>query len=99
MPSTLTQPLIDAEKTLMFSEAAEGGAAVERFLTHNKAALARLGVHLKANPPRSVITVARGSSDHAATYGKYLIETLTGVPTSTAAMSAMSARTPLARTA
>ena len=90
MPSTLTQPLIDAEKTLMFSEAAEGGTAVEHFLTHNKAALARLGAHLKANPPRSVITVARGSSDHAATYGKYLIETLTGVPTSTAAMSVSS---------
>ena len=26
MPSTLTQPLVNAEKTLMFSEAAEGGA-------------------------------------------------------------------------
>ena len=35
-------------------------------------------------------TVARGSSDHAATYGKYLIETYLGVPTSTAAMSVSS---------
>ena len=92
MPSpTLTKPaVVDAESTLMFAEAAEGGAAVERFLTHNKAALTRLSARLKANPPRSVTTVARGSSDHAATFGKYLIETLTGVPTSTAAMSVSS---------
>ena len=90
MPSTLIKPLIDAEKTLMFAEAAEGGAAVQRFLSHNKAALVRLGAHLKAHPPRSVTTVARGSSDHAATYGKYLIETFLGVPTSTAAMSVSS---------
>ncbi|MCR6660381.1 MAG: SIS domain-containing protein [Asticcacaulis sp.] len=91
MPSpTLAHAPLDAEKTLMFSEAAEGGAAVQRFLSHNKAALARLGAHLKANPPRSVTTVARGSSDHAATYGKYLIETYLGVPTSTAAMSVSS---------
>ncbi len=89
-PPLANTPALDAEKTLMFSEAAEGGAAVQRFLSHNKAALVRLGAHLKANPPRSVTTVARGSSDHAATYGKYLIETYLGVPTSTAAMSVSS---------
>ncbi|ESQ74985.1 SIS domain-containing protein [Asticcacaulis sp. AC402] len=90
MPSpTLTAP-VEAGQTLMFSEAAEGGAAVARFLKHNRPALARLGARLKAQPPRSVTTVARGSSDHAATFGKYLIETLTGVPTSTAAMSVSS---------
>ncbi len=82
--------VIQPETTLMFAEAAEGGAAVERFLTHNKAALARLAVRLKANPPRSVTTCARGSSDHAATFGKYLIETLLGVPTSSAALSVSS---------
>lgn len=81
---------IDVTTTLMFAEASEGGAAVARFLSHNRAALARLGARLKADPPRSVVTVARGSSDHAATFGKYLIETLTGVPTSTAAMSVSS---------
>ncbi|EGF93463.1 SIS domain protein [Asticcacaulis biprosthecium C19] len=89
MPSpTLTQAAVDT--TLMHSEAAEGGAAVARFLSHNRAALQRLGARLKAQPPRAVITVARGSSDHAATYGKYLIETFAGVPTSTAAMSVSS---------
>jgi len=91
--TTLMTPLKsppEAEKTLMFAEAAEGGAAVARFLKHNRAALDSLSARLKANPPRSVTTVARGSSDHAATYGKYLIETYLGVPTSTAAMSVSS---------
>ena len=93
MPSpTLTKPTpaVDPQGTLMFSEAAEAGASVARFLSHNRPALIRLGARMKAKPPVSVITVARGSSDHAATFGKYLIETLTGVPTSTAAMSVSS---------
>ncbi len=80
----------DPSQTLMFSEASEGGNAVERFLNHNRVALSQLGQHLRANPPRSVTTCARGSSDHAATYGKYLIETMLGVPTSSAALSVSS---------
>ena len=94
MPSptlaTATKPAIDASKTLMFAEAAEGGDAVARFLSHNRPALERLSARLKANPPRVVTTCARGSSDHAATFGKYLIETLTGVPVSSAALSTAS---------
>jgi glucosamine--fructose-6-phosphate aminotransferase (isomerizing) len=31
----------------------------------------------------------RGSSDHAATYAKYMIETLLGVPTASAAFSGL----------
>jgi glucosamine--fructose-6-phosphate aminotransferase (isomerizing) len=37
-----------------------------------------------------VLTCARGSSDHAATYAKYMIETLLGVPTASAAFSTVS---------
>lgn len=81
---------IDPSRTLMFTEASEGAAVAQRFLSHNGAALADLGARLAAKPPRAVITCARGSSDHAATYGKYLIETLIGVPTSSAAMSVSS---------
>ena len=94
MPSSILAPempaIIDPSTTLMFAEACEGGAAVRRFLDQNKAPLARLAAHLRANPPRSVTTCARGSSDHAATFGKYLIETLLGVPTSSAALSVSS---------
>ena len=45
---------------------------------------------LRANPPRAVVTCARGSSDHAATFAKYLIETRTGVLTSSAGLSVSS---------
>lgn len=37
--------------------------------------LAELAKRLRAAPPPLVVTCARGSSDHAATYGKYVIET------------------------
>lgn len=76
--------------TRMRAEAAEAGAAVGRFLTANGEALERIGARLRASPPAVVVTVARGSSDHAATYGKYLIETLTGVMTTSAALSVSS---------
>ncbi|MGJ3626182.1 SIS domain-containing protein [Sphingomonas sp. MMS24-JH45] len=39
-----------------------------------------------------MLTVARGSSDHAATYAKYLIETLVGTPVASAAPSPQSRR-------
>ena len=40
--------------------------------------------------PRAVVTCARGSSDHAATYAKYLVETRTGLLASSAAPSVSS---------
>ncbi len=42
------------------------------------APLAELARRLHAKPPPLVVTCARGSSDHAATYGKYLLETTVG---------------------
>lgn len=71
----------------MYAEAAEGAAAAARFLSVNRAALARTGARLRAHPPEVVVTCARGSSDHAATFGKYLIETCTGIVTASAAPS------------
>lgn len=76
--------------TLMHSEASEAGSAVSRFLSVNASTLAQLGERLRASPPSLVVTCARGSSDHAATYAKYLIETSLGVPTVSAAFSTVS---------
>lgn len=76
--------------TLMFQEAAEAGDAVARLLAANAGQFAALGQRLRRSPPAVVITCARGSSDHAATYGKYLIETLLGVPVASAAPSVSS---------
>ncbi|MGK6321658.1 SIS domain-containing protein [Sphingomonas sp. DT-51] len=80
----------DAAATLMHAEAAEASAAVARMLEANRATLLALGERLRTAPPAVVVTCARGSSDHAATYGKYLVETLVGVPVASAAPSVAS---------
>jgi glucosamine--fructose-6-phosphate aminotransferase (isomerizing) len=45
---------------------------------------------LRADPPRAAVTYARGSSDHAATFAKYVIEMRAKVLTSSAAPSVTS---------
>ncbi len=74
--------ILSAEQTLMFREAAAAGAAVRRQQTRNARALAALGDRLRAQPPRAVVTLARGSSDNAATFARYLIERRARVLTS-----------------
>jgi GntR family transcriptional regulator len=64
-----------AATTRMFREAAEAPAAVRRQLAPTASASALLGERLRSLGPRAVVTCARGSSDHAATYAKYLMET------------------------
>jgi glutamine---fructose-6-phosphate transaminase (isomerizing) len=66
--------------SLMAQEAAESPRAVARFLEKNAAHLRELGATLRRKPPPVIVTAARGSSDHAAGYFKYLSEILTGVP-------------------
>jgi fructoselysine-6-P-deglycase FrlB-like protein len=76
-----------AAETGMFREAGEAGEAVARMIAANAGTVRSLGERLRAGPPAVVVTCARGSSDHAATYGKYLIEAYTGVPVASAAPS------------
>jgi glutamine---fructose-6-phosphate transaminase (isomerizing) len=73
----------------MFQEAAGASDAVRAQLK-DSAAIAAIGAEVRRLAPRTVITCARGSSDHAATYAKYLIETRTGVVTASAAPSVSS---------
>ena len=71
----------------MFQEAAGASNAVRAQFQHDVAAMASIGAELRKLQPRAVITCARGSSDHAATYAKYLIETHAQVLTASAAPS------------
>jgi len=73
--------------SMMFEEAASASAAVSAQLQHDAAAIAAIGAEVRRLAPRAVITCARGSSDHAATYAKYLIETRTRLLTASAAPS------------
>jgi glucosamine--fructose-6-phosphate aminotransferase (isomerizing) len=74
----------------MAREIDETPGVVERQLRANERALTELAERLRQAPPSVVVTCARGSSDHAATYGKYVIETLLGVPVASAAPSVAS---------
>jgi glucosamine--fructose-6-phosphate aminotransferase (isomerizing) len=74
----------------MFREAAEAPAAVARQLAQDDARMAALARRVRGFAPRAVVTCARGSSDHAATYAKYLFETRLGVLTASAAPSVSS---------
>ncbi|SFS16612.1 glucosamine--fructose-6-phosphate aminotransferase (isomerizing) [Dyella sp. OK004] len=76
-----------ASDTLMFREAHETADVVERQLRDNDAVLKALGERLRANPPRFIVTCARGSSDHAAAYAKYVFETRLGLITASASPS------------
>lgn len=74
-------------QTLMFREAQEASAVVARQRAANMDVIARTADFLRALKPRAAITLARGSSDNAATYAKYLVETRLGILTSSAAPS------------
>ena len=76
-----------AQGTHMFQEAAGASDAVRAQLRRDTAAITVIGAELRRLAPRTVITCARGSSDHAATYAKYLIETRARVLTASAAPS------------
>jgi len=78
------------ENTRMFQEAAGASDAVRAQLGSDGAAMAAIGAEVRRLAPRAVVTCARGSSDHAATYAKYLIETHAGVLTASAAPSVSS---------
>lgn len=57
----------------MLEEACSASAHVAIQLTQDRDRYAELGRRLRSEPPTSILTVARGSSDHAASYCAYLI--------------------------
>lgn len=68
-----------ANATFMRQEIEEIPEAVARFLAGSRETLASAGDRLRRYEPRTVVTIARGSSDHAASFLKYAIELTAGV--------------------
>ena len=62
-------------------EAQEAAEVAERQLAEYPRLLLPIGKRLRRSPPQLVMTCARGSSDHAASFAKHLIETQTSTPT------------------
>jgi glucosamine--fructose-6-phosphate aminotransferase (isomerizing) len=71
----------------MLDEIREQPAALERTLEAELASAECLRRHLETRRPRLVLLAARGTSDNAALFGRYLLETATGIPVSLAAPS------------
>ncbi|WP_437494810.1 SIS domain-containing protein [Sorangium sp. So ce1014] len=64
----------------MAEEARSAAEIVAQQLAQDEPAYRDLGARLRAAPPPSVVTIARGSSDHAAAYLAYLVMTQVGCP-------------------
>lgn len=65
----------------MLREAREAPAAVARLLSENADSCRDLGRRLRRTAPPFAVSCARGSSDNAATFAKYLFEIILGVVT------------------
>ena len=65
-------------RSLLEQDAAEAPARVADLLRTAAASLDALAARLRIAPPPFVATIARGSSDHAANYGRYLIASRLG---------------------
>lgn len=89
-PSTAGTHLPAPESTHMFREASQAAAVLRAQFQRNDASLLELGETLRRLAPRAVVTSARGSSDHAATFAKYLVETRANVLTASSAPSVSS---------
>ncbi len=75
--------------TLMEKEAKESPLIVAEQIKKNRDVLRALTDRIKKSPPPFALTIARGSSDHASTFAKYLLETRLGLVTSSAAPSVL----------
>lgn len=73
--------------TIMLEEIYQQPQAIASAIAKENSAVAALVRELKEKNVRGVVIVARGTSDNAATYAKYLIEIMCGIPVSLAAPS------------
>jgi glucosamine--fructose-6-phosphate aminotransferase (isomerizing) len=71
----------------MLEEIRQQPEALERTLTAELPSVERFKRLLEKRRPRMVVLVARGTSDNAALFGRYLLEITTGIPVSLAAPS------------
>ncbi|WP_405612508.1 SIS domain-containing protein [Streptomyces sp. NBC_01511] len=76
---------------LMATETAEQPAILRRILTEGAPRIRTVAAEIAARGPRFVLLTARGTSDHAALYAKYLLEIRRGMPCGLSSMSTTTA--------
>jgi glucosamine--fructose-6-phosphate aminotransferase (isomerizing) len=72
----------ETQLSSMLQEIAEQPAALARTIQVEAGKVSRLGQFLKSRDIDLIVLVARGSSDNAALFGRYLLEITTGIPVS-----------------
>ncbi|MGW1228552.1 SIS domain-containing protein [Streptomyces sp. NPDC002530] len=90
---TATYPADENERPgrIMAGEMAEQPAMLRRVLARGAPAIRAVAAEIAARGPRFVLLTARGSSDNAALYAKYLLEINLGLPCGLASMSTTTA--------
>jgi len=71
----------------MIEEIRQQPTVLAKTLAGERRHIARFKQLMEQQPPRLIVLVARGTSDNAALFGRYLIEITTGIPVSLAAPS------------
>ena len=71
----------------MLQEIAEQPAVLERTIAAERDKVVRLSSYLRSRDVDLIVIVARGSSDNASLFGRYLLEVTTGIPVSLSAPS------------
>lgn len=73
--------------SLMLDEIAQQPAALQKTIDEERSKVSKLGSFLKRRDVDLIVLVARGSSDNAALFGRYLLEITTAIPVSLSAPS------------
>jgi glutamine---fructose-6-phosphate transaminase (isomerizing) len=84
---TIGQRTISGGLPHMLREIREAPQAATLFLEREGPGIRAIGARLRRRNPVAVLIAARGSSDNAALYGKYVLESRLGVPIALAAPS------------
>src|SRR5215469_15643038 len=71
----------------MLEEIRQQPEALERTLAAEMRRMERFRARIARKRPRLIVLAARGTSDNAALFGRYLLEVATGIPVSLAAPS------------
>lgn len=90
-PAANPEPYGDRPGRIMSGEMAEQPAVLRRILDEGAPAIREVAERIAARHPRFVLLTARGTSDNAALYAKYLLEIRLGRPCGLTSMSTTTA--------
>ncbi|MFJ9678769.1 SIS domain-containing protein [Streptomyces sp. NPDC101194] len=91
MPTTSSSEEREKPGRIMSGEMAEQPGVLRRILDEGAPAILEVAAGIAARKPRFVLLTARGTSDNAALYAKYLLEIRLGLPCGLASMSTTTA--------